>query len=70
MSVTLEESYERCRRLNRRYGTTYYWSTFLLPRVKRHHVHALYGFCRHAGTRAREWKTSYPLASISSRMPA
>ena len=48
MSVTLEESYERCRRLNRRYGTTYYWSTFLLPRVKRHHVHALYGFCRHA----------------------
>jgi len=48
MSVTLEESYERCRRLNQRYGTTYYWSTFLLPRVKRHHVHALYGFCRHA----------------------
>jgi phytoene synthase len=48
MNVTLEESYERCRALNRRYGTTYYWSTYLLPRVKRHHVHALYGFCRHA----------------------
>ncbi|MDP8937501.1 MAG: phytoene/squalene synthase family protein, partial [Actinomycetota bacterium] len=48
MTVTLEESYERCRRLNRRYGTTYYRSTFLLPRVKRHHVHALYGFCRYA----------------------
>jgi 15-cis-phytoene synthase len=46
--VTLEESYERCRALNRRYGTTYYWSTYLLPRVKRHHVHALYGFCRYA----------------------
>jgi 15-cis-phytoene synthase len=46
--VTLEESYERCRRLNQRYGTTYYWSTYALPRVKRHHVHALYGFCRHA----------------------
>jgi len=46
--VTLEESYERCRQLNRRYGTTYYRSTFLLPRVKRHHVHALYGFCRYA----------------------
>jgi 15-cis-phytoene synthase len=48
MSITLEESYERCRELNRRYGTTYYWSTALLPKVKRHHVHALYGFCRYA----------------------
>ncbi|HEX3394242.1 MAG TPA: phytoene/squalene synthase family protein [Acidimicrobiales bacterium] len=48
MTVTLEESYARCRRLNRRYGTTYYWSTALLPNVKRHHVHALYGFCRYA----------------------
>ncbi|HWC12510.1 MAG TPA: phytoene/squalene synthase family protein [Acidimicrobiales bacterium] len=48
MSVTLEESYARCRQLNRRYGTTYYWSTALLPPVKRHHVHALYGFCRYA----------------------
>ena len=46
--TTLEESYERCRELNKRYGTTYYWSTYLLPRVKRHHVHALYGFCRYA----------------------
>ncbi|MGQ0743060.1 MAG: phytoene/squalene synthase family protein [Acidimicrobiales bacterium] len=47
-AVTLEESYARCRELNRRYGTTYYRSTFLLPTVKRHHVHALYGFCRYA----------------------
>lgn len=46
--MTLEQSYERCRRLNRAYGTTYYWSTWALPRVKRHHVHALYGFCRYA----------------------
>jgi 15-cis-phytoene synthase len=46
--VTLEESYERCRQLNRRHGTTYYWSTYALPRIKRHHVHALYGFCRYA----------------------
>ena len=45
---TLEASYERCRQLNKRYGTTYYWSTFLLPRIKRHHVHALYGLCRYA----------------------
>lgn len=48
MTVTLEESYARCRTLNRRYGTTYYWSTMLLPRVKRHHVWALYAFCRYA----------------------
>jgi len=48
VTVTLEESYARCRELNRRYGTTYYWSTALLPKVKRHHVHALYGFCRYA----------------------
>jgi phytoene synthase len=46
--VTLEESYAECRRLNKRYGTTYYWSTYALPKIKRHHVHALYGFCRHA----------------------
>ena len=46
--VTLDESYEICRLLNKRSGTTYYWSTNILPRVKRHHVHALYGFCRYA----------------------
>ena len=46
--TTLERSYARCRRLNKEYGTTYYAATFALPRVKRHHVHALYGFCRYA----------------------
>lgn len=46
--TTLDESYARCRSLNKRYGTTYYWSTYALPRVKRHHVWALYAFCRHA----------------------
>ena len=48
MTVTLEDSYAECRRLNKRHGTTYYWSTALLPAVKRHHVHALYAFCRYA----------------------
>ena len=47
-TVTLEASYARCRALNKRHGTTYYWSTMLLPTVKRHHVHALYAFCRFA----------------------
>ena len=46
--TTLDESYELCRALNKRHGTTYYWSTYALPRIKRHHVHALYGFCRYA----------------------
>lgn len=45
---TLEESYAECRRLNRASGTTYYWAAQVLPKVKRHHVHALYGFCRYA----------------------
>lgn len=44
----LHASYRRCRDLNRRHGTTYYWSTQLLPRGSRRHVHALYGFCRYA----------------------
>ena len=46
--ITLDASYARCRELNKAYGTTYYAATFGLPRVKRHHVHALYGFCRYA----------------------
>ena len=45
---TLEQSYAECRRLNRASGTTYYWAAQVLPKVKRHHVHALYGFCRYA----------------------
>jgi len=44
--VTLDQSYANCRKLARRHGTTYYWATMLLPRVKRHHVWALYAFCR------------------------
>ncbi len=48
MTVTLEQSYAHCKRLNKRNGTTYYWATTVLPAVKRHHVHALYGFCRYA----------------------
>ena len=48
ITVTLDESYARCKELNKRYGTTYYWSTKVLPRVKQHHVWALYAFCRYA----------------------
>jgi len=46
--TTLEAAYAECRVLTRRSGTTYYWSTFVLPPVKRHHVWALYALCRTA----------------------
>ena len=44
----LRASYEQCRRLNAVHGRTYYLATRLLPRGKRPHVHALYGFARYA----------------------
>ncbi len=46
--VTLDESYALCRDFNKRHGTTYFWSTKVLPKVKQHHVHALYAFARYA----------------------
>ena len=74
--TTLDESYELCRALNKRHGTTYYWSTYALPRIKRHHVHALYGFCRYADdivddlgdvpTEVRERRSSPRSATASS----
>jgi 15-cis-phytoene synthase len=45
---TLGAAFERCRRLHARHGRTYYLATLLLPRWKRPHVHALYGFARYA----------------------
>ena len=44
----LRAGYERCRRSNAAHGRTYYLATLLLPPAKRPHVHALYGFARHA----------------------
>jgi len=46
--VTLEQSYALCKDFNKRHGTTYYWSTKVLPTIKQHHVHALYAFARYA----------------------
>ncbi len=48
MEVDLAAAYERCRELHKRHGRTYYLATRLLPRWKRRHVHALYGFTRFA----------------------
>jgi phytoene synthase len=47
MAPRLEASYEHCRALHREHGRTYYLATKLLPRWKRRHVHALYGFTRY-----------------------
>ena len=68
--VTLEQSYERCRQLNRRHGTTYYWSTLLLPRIKRHHVHALYAFCRYADDIVDEPVTTVDGADLTAARAA
>jgi phytoene synthase len=48
-TTTLEASYARCRDLTKALGLSYYAATLTLPRVTRHHVQALYGFCRYAG---------------------
>jgi phytoene synthase len=66
VTVTLEQSYEICRRLNKEYGTTYYWSSLVLPRVTRHHVWAIYAFCRHAD----DIVDDLGAASVEQRGPA
>lgn len=48
VAVDLRSSYELCRRLNAAHGRTYYFATRFLPKDRRHHVHALYGFARYA----------------------
>ena len=45
---TLDASYRLCRSVNRRAGTTYFWASLVLPRLVRHHVWAVYAFCRGA----------------------
>jgi phytoene synthase len=42
----LDEAYRACRRINARYGRTYFLATRLLPAASRPAVHALYGFAR------------------------
>lgn len=48
MEDDLAAAYRHCRELHKRHGRTYYLATRLLPAWKRRHVHALYGFTRHA----------------------
>ena len=42
----LDRSYDECRRIARRHGTTYYWAAALLPRPRRRDVWALYALAR------------------------
>ena len=44
---SLRASYRQCRRVARRAGSSFYPSFFLLPRVKREAMYALYAFLRH-----------------------
>jgi phytoene synthase len=46
--LSLAESYELCRRVQRAHSKTYYFSTQLFPPEVRPHVHALYAFMRYA----------------------
>jgi phytoene synthase len=48
MGLTLAECYELCRRVQKGYSRTYYFSTSLFPKEVRPHVHALYAFMRYA----------------------
>ncbi len=47
-TLTLAQSYELCRRVQRSHSKTYYFSTQLLQPDVRPHVHALYAFMRYA----------------------
>lgn len=42
----LDCSYDACRQIARRHGTTYFWAAALLPRERRRHVWALYALAR------------------------
>ena len=46
--LSLAESYDLCRRVQKAHSRTYYFSTRLFPREVRPRVHALYAFMRYA----------------------
>ena len=46
--LALPECYELCRSVEKAHSKTYYFSTSLLPKEVRPHVHALYAFMRYA----------------------
>ena len=46
--LSLAESYDLCRRVQKAHSRTYYFSTRLFPAEVRPRVHALYAFMRYA----------------------
>lgn len=62
---SLRAAYELCRRLNATHGRTYYLSTLLLPPAKRPHVHALYGFARHADELVDDLNSPDPVGLVA-----
>ena len=69
-TVDLAASYELCRRLNARHGRTYYFATRFLPRERRHHVHALYGFARYADDLVDHFDLDWPPQRRASELRA
>ena len=58
----LRTSYEECKRLNSLHGKTYFLATLLLPKSKRPHVHALYGFARYADEIVDDLQSTFTIA--------
>lgn len=69
-SPTLAAAYERCRRIHAEYGRSYYLATLMLPRWKRPHVHALYGFTRYADDLVDDLGSGLPPAERAGRLRA
>ncbi len=55
--------HKECRRLHRKYGTTYYFATQRLPKRLRRRVHALYGFVRVPD----EWMDNFHSDTVTER---
>jgi 15-cis-phytoene synthase len=66
----LAAAYERCRRIHAAYGRSYYLATMMLPRWKRPHVHALYGFTRYADELVDDLGTGLAPAERAGRLRA
>ncbi len=64
--LTLAESYDLCRRVQRSHSKTYYFSTQLLPEDVRPHVHALYAFMRYADEIVDNPRETTPEEQLSS----
>ncbi len=67
---TLPAAYERCRRIHAEHGRSYYLATLMLPRWKRPHVHALYGFTRYADELVDDLETGLAPAERAGRLHA